>query len=404
MSANQSIRPFSPRKIAVDLKRDVSLSAITAGVMAVAVSFGGPGALIFQAAKAAGLTQAQLSSWIWAICIGSGFAGIVLSLKYREPVIAAWSTPGIALLAAGWAAYPYPEAVGAFVAAGLLLTASGMTGFFQALMDRIPRPVVAAMLAGILLRFGVGVFDYLGKSALLPGVMLAVFFTAKRMTPRYAILLTLLAGFAVAGFSGELDISRVHATLAVPVLTVPVFSLRAIIGLGLPLFLVTTTGQNATGLGVLRASGYNTPASPLVALTGACSTLLAPFGCSGVNLSSLTAAICTGPESHPDPARRYIAGIACGLSYLSVGVFGAALVRVFTALPGALIAVASGLALFGAITAGLAQAMEDAAKRDAALVTLLITASGVNFFGIGGAFWGLVGGLVTDWVFSRRRG
>jgi len=391
------------RKTTAHIARDVSLSAITAGVVAVAVSFGGPGALIFQAAKAANLSQAQLASWIWAICVGSGATGIILSLKYRVPVITAWSTPGIALLAAGWAAYPYPEAVGAFVVAGLLLTASGVTGFFQALMNRIPRPVVAAMLAGILLRFGVGVFDHLGKSPLLPGVMLAVFFAAKRMAPRYAILLTLLAGFATAWAAGALDIAPVHATFAVPVLTMPVFSLRAVMGLALPLFLVTTTGQNATGLGVLRASGYDIPASPLVALTGACSTLLAPFGSSGVNLSSLTAAICTGPEAHPDPARRYIAGITCGLCYLTVGVFGAALARVFMALPGALIAVASGLALFGAITSGLAQAMEDPAKRDAALVTLLITASGVQFFGIGGAFWGLVGGLAVDRIFSRTK-
>jgi len=386
------------------LRADLSLSAVAAGVVAVAVSFGGPAAIIFQAAKVAGLSQAQLSSWIWAICIGSGVTGVYLSLKYREPVVTAWSTPGVALLAAGWAAYPYPEAVGAFIVSGALITLCGVTGLFQAIMDRIPRPVVSAMLAGILFRFGVDVFGYLKDAPTLAGAMIAAYLVAKRTTPRYCIVVTLLTGFAVAWMSGALDFTRVDASLAVPVLTMPSFSLGAVIGLGLPLFLVTMTGQNATGLGVMRASGYHTPATPLVTLTGLCSTVLAPFGCHGVNLAAITAAICTGPEAHADPSKRYVAGVACGLCYLAVGVFGAALVGVFTALPGALIAVVSGLALFGAIISGLTQAMEDASRREAALVTLLVTVSGVSFFGIGSAFWGLAGGILADRVLSVRRG
>lgn len=382
---------------------DFSLSAAVAGVIAVAVSFGGPAAIIFQAAKVAGLSPAQLSSWIWAISIGSGLTGVYLSWRFREPVITAWSTPGVALLAAGWAAYPYPEAVGAFIVSGALITAAGASGVFQAMMDRIPKPVVSAMLAGILFRFGVDVFGFLKSAPVLAGVMIATYLTAKRVSPRYAIVCTLLSGFAAAGLTGGLDFSTVHASLAVPVLTMPSFRLGAIVGLGLPLFLVTMTGQNATGLGVMRASGYHTPATPLVTLTGLFSTVLAPFGCHGVNLAAITAAICTGPEAHADPSRRYVAGIVCGLCYLAVGVFGAALVGVFTSLPGALIAVVSGLALFGAIASGLTQAMEDAGRREAALVTLLITVSGVSFFGIGSAFWGLAGGLLADRVLHARR-
>ena len=382
---------------------DLSLSAVVAGVIAVAVSFGGPAAIIFQAAKVAGLSPAQLGSWIWAISIGSGITGIYLSLRFREPVITAWSTPGVALLAAGWAAYPYPEAVGAFIVSGALITVCGATGLFQAIMDRIPRPVVSAMLAGILFRFGVDVFGYLKDAPLLAGTMIAAYLAAKRLSPRYAIVCTLLAGFAVAALRGSLDFASVDASLAVPVLTMPSFRLRAVIGLGLPLFLVTMTGQNATGLGVMRASGYHTPASPIVTLTGLCSTVLAPFGCHGVNLAAITAAICTGPEAHADPSKRYVAGVACGLCYLTVGVFGAALVGVFMTLPGALIAVVSGLALFGAIISGLTQSMEDASRREAALVTLLITVSGVAFFGIGSAFWGLAGGIVADRALTRRR-
>jgi len=398
MNSSTSILPGSASRA---LARDFSLSALVAGLVAVAVSFGGPAAIIFQAARAASLDQAQLASWIWAICIGSGVTGVWLSMRYREPVVTAWSTPGVALLAAGWAGYPYPEAIGAFVVSAALITLCGVTGLFQALMDRIPRPVVSAMLAGILFRFGVDVFGFLKSAPLLAGVMIAAYLAAKRLSPRYAIVCTLLSGFAAAALGGSLDFSTVHASLAVPVLTWPVFSPGAVIGLGLPLFLVTMTGQNATGLGVMRASGYHTPGSPLVASTGLASLVLAPFGCHGVNLAAITAAICTGPEAHPDPARRYVAAVVCGACYLVVGAFGAALTGVFTALPGALIAVVSGLALFGAIASGLTQAMEEADRREAALVTLLITVSGVNFFGIGAAFWGLVGGLAADRVLSR---
>jgi benzoate membrane transport protein len=381
---------------------DFSLSAAVAGVIAVAVSFGGPAAIIFQAATVAGLSPAQLSSWIWAICIGSGLTGIYLSLRFREPVVTAWSTPGVALLAAGWAAYPYPEAIGAFIVSGALITVAGASGMFQTMMDKIPGPVVSAMLAGILFRFGVDVFGYLKKAPVLAGAMIIAYLAAKRLTPRYAMVCTLVAGFVTAWITGGLDFSSVDASLAVPVLTMPSFTLGAIMGLGLPLFLVTMTGQNATGLGVMRASGYHAPATPMVTLTGLCSTLLAPFGCHGVNLAAITAAICTGPEAHADPSRRYVAAVVSGACYLVVGVFGAALVGVFTSLPGALIAVVSGLALFGAIASGLTQAMEDASRREAALVTLLITVSGLSFFGIGSAFWGLAGGIVADRVLTGR--
>lgn len=399
-----SSSPPRASSVQPSLLQDFSLSAAVAGLIAVAVSFGGPAAIIFQAARAAQLDQAQLSSWIWAISIGSGVTGVLLSLRYREPVVTAWSTPGIALLATGWAAYPYPEAVGAFVIAAALITLCGVTGLFQALMDRIPRPIVSAMLAGILLRFGVDVFSWLGKAPLMAAAMIAAYLAAKRITPRYAILCALGSGFVVAACAGMLDFSAVSASLAVPLVTVPQFSMGAAIGLGLPLFLVTMTGQFATGFGVMRASGYTAPVSPIVSITGLASLCLAPFGGSGVNLAAITAAICTGPESHPDPAKRYVAGVVCGLAYITVGVFGAALVGLFTALPGALIAVVSGLALFGAIISGLTQAMEDASRREAALVTLLVTVSGVSFFGIGSAFWGLLGGLGADVVLRGRRG
>lgn len=400
------MRPISQSTTAtlLDLRRDFSLSAAVAGLIAVMVSYGGPAAIIFQASAKAGLTPGQLTSWIWAISIGSGLAGLVLSLAYRAPVIVAWSTPGAALLAAGWAAYPYPEAVGAFVLAGVAITVFGATGLFSALMERIPRAVVAAMLAGILFRFGVEVFTALSGAPLLVAPMLACYLVVKRLSPRYAILATLLAGLAASAALGLLHLGAVDAALARPELTRPDFRLGALMGLGVPLFLVTMTGQNATGLGVLRTAGYKTPGGPLVAATGALSTLLAPFGAHGINLAAITAAICTGAEAHADPERRYVAGVVCGLAYLVVGLFGATLVGVFAALPAPLVAVISGLALFGALMAGLTQAMGDAPQREAALVTFLITVSGVTLWGVGSAFWGLVGGVLANAALTARRG
>ncbi|MHC1700884.1 MAG: benzoate/H(+) symporter BenE family transporter [Humidesulfovibrio sp.] len=387
-----------------DLRRDFSVSAAVAGLIAVIVSYGGPAAIIFQAAAKAGLTSGQLTSWIWAISIGSGLAGLALSLRYRAPVIIAWSTPGAALLAAGWASYSYPEAIGAFVLAAVAITVFGATGLFSSLMERIPRAVVAAMLAGILFRFGVEVFTSLSGAPLLVAPMLACYLAAKRLSPRYAILATLCAGLAASAALGLLHLDGLDAALARPEFTAPDFSLGALIGLGVPLFLVTMTGQNATGLGVLRTAGYTTPGGPLVAATGALSTLLAPFGSHGINLAAITAAICTGPEAHADPDRRYVAGVVCGLAYLAVGLFGATLVGLFAALPGALVAAISGLALFGALMAGLTQAMDDEARREAALVTFLVTVSGVTLWGVGSAFWGLVGGVLANAALTARRG
>lgn len=404
------MRETSPRTLVLsqaaslgDLRRDFSLSASVAGVIAVMVSYGGPAAIIFQAASLAGLTADQLTSWIWAISIGSGVAGLVLSMAYRAPVIIAWSTPGAALLAAGWAAYPYPEAIGAFVFAAVAITVFGATGLFGALMERIPQAVVAAMLAGILFRFGVEVFTAMRATPLLVAPMLACYLAMKRLSPRYAIVATLAVGLVAAAALGLLDFSLVEASIARPELTAPVFSLGALIGLGVPLFMVTMTGQNATGLGVLRTAGYKTPGGPLVAATGALSTLLAPFGSHGINLAAITAAICTGPEAHGDPDKRYVAGVVCGLAYLVVGLFGATLVGIFTALPPGLIAAISGLALFGALQNGLTQAMADEARREAALVTFLLTVSGVSVFGVGSAFWGLVGGVLANAALTARK-
>jgi benzoate membrane transport protein len=385
------------------LRRQASLSAVTAGLIAVTVSYTGPLAILVQAARAARLDEAQLSSWIWAISIGSGLTGILLSAATRAPIITAWSTPGAALLVTALPLYTFPQAVGAYLLSAALLTLFGLTGLFERAMARLPIGLVAAMLAGILFKFSAAVLTSLGEWPGLVLPLVATFFAARRWLPRYAVVLTLLLGAAIVWGAGRVDLSHVRPALAVPVFTWPELSMPALVGLGLPLFLVTLTSQNATGMGVLRAAGYTVPASPLVTVTGLASLLLAPFGCHALNLAAITAAICTGPEAHADRDRRWVAGVACGAFYVVVGLFGATLALAFGALPDALITTLGGLALLGALTGGLATAMTEERTREGAITTFVVTASGVSFLGVGAAFWGLVGGGAVHLLLTWRR-
>ena len=383
--------------------RDVSLSALVAGLVAVLVSYSGPFAVITQAAHAGHLTEAQTTSWVWAISIGSGVTCFVLSLWTRMPVITAWSTPGAALLISSLGSYSFSAAVGAYLFAAVAMTIIGLTGALGWVMDRIPRGIVAALLAGILLHFVLVAFQTVPSAPLLTVPVIVAFVVAKRLVPRYAVLIALVAGAAIAGAQGELaDMGSVSAQIAAPTFTMPSFSLLAIVSIGLPLLLVTLTSQNAPGLEVMRAAGYEPDDRKLVTGTGLASVLLAPFGGHAINLAAITAAICTGEEAHPDPRRRYIAGMATGVFYLLVGLFSVGLVQLFTALPVALIAVVAGVALLGAVLNGLVGAMDDVKARDASLITLAVTASGVTVADIGSAFWGLVAGLVVYAVLTRE--
>lgn len=364
------------------LRQQASLSAVTAGLVAVTVSFTGPLAILVQAARAAHLSEAQLSSWIWAIAVGSGVTGLWLSAVTRAPIITAWSTPGAALLVTALPLYGYPQAIGAYLLSAVLLTAFGASGLFDRAMALLPMGLVAAMLAGILFKFSASILSALGQWPGLVLPMLATFFAARRWLPRSAVVLTLAVGAAITWGSGRVDLSGVRPALAVPVLTWPELSGPALVGLGLPLFLVTLTSQNATGMGVLRAAGYAVPARGLVTVTGLASVALAPFGSHALNLAAITAAICTGPEAHPDPGRRWVAGVACGAAYVVVGLFGATLALAFGALPDALISTLGGLALLGALTGGLTAAMTEARTREGAVVTFVVTASGVSFLSL----------------------
>lgn len=384
------------------LLRDLSLSAVLAGVVAVVVSYSGPLVIVLSAARAGHLDSAQTGSWIWAISIGSGLTCIGLSLLTRMPVITAWSTPGAALLVTSIGSYAYGEVIGAFVVSGAVIALIGVTGVFGRLMRLVPGAVVSAMLAGILFSFGTGVFTSLEHTPVIAGSVLLAYLLGKRWLPRYAVLLALAAGVLCSAATSKLHIRLDHVGLVQPVFTTPSFSVAALIGIAVPLTLATLASQNAPGVGVLAASGYRPDDRLLVGSTGLVSAVLAPFGSHAVNLAAITAAICTGPEAHRDPRRRYVAGVACGLVYLVVGAFGSTLVAFFAGLPKELVAAVAGVALLGALSGGLTGAVREGKDREAAVISFLTTASGVSLFGIGSAFWGLVFGVAAHLVLSGR--
>lgn len=385
------------------LMRDFSLSAAVAGFIATVISYAGPLVIIFQAADAAHLSRELLSSWVWAISIGSALLGIGLSLRYRVPIIIAWSAPGSALLVALLPGISMNEAVGAYLLSSLIIFLVGISGAFDRVIGKLPGAIAAAMLAGILLRFGTGLFVSLQGQ---PGLVLAMFVTylvCKRLLPRYAVMAVLVVGCVIAMLTGQLHREALVIGLATPVWVTPQFSLSATLNVALPLVMVALTGQFVPGMAVLRASGYATPASPIIACSALGTALLAPFGCHGLNLAAITAAICTGREAHEDPGKRYVAGVVGGLCYLVLGIFGATLVSLFAAFPKELIAALAGLALFAAIAGALANAMAVPHDREAALVTFLTTASGMSLFGLSAAFWGLIFGMAAHLLSGARR-
>ena len=382
---------------------DWSISGWVAGFVAVLVGFASSVAIVLQAASAAGADAAVMASWIGILGFGMGLTCIGFSWYYKEPILTAWSTPGAALLATSLQGITLPEAVGVFIFSAVLTTALGLSGWFDKLTSRIPLPIAAAMLAGIMLKFGLDIFVSLQTSPALVLLMIAIFLLAKRFWPRYAVPLVLLAGVLFCVSRQQLDFSSVELSLVQLVWVAPAWSWSALLGVGIPLFVVTMTSQNIPGLAVLRSSGYQTPVSPLLSWTGLITLVTAPFGNFSINLAAITAAICSGPEAHPDPAKRYTAGIAAGVFYLLTGLAGATVVALFAAFPKALIATVAGLALLGTIAANLSLATVDTKHRDAAILTLLITASGISFFGIASAFWGLVAGLLTSGWFGWQR-
>ncbi|MFM5449376.1 benzoate/H(+) symporter BenE family transporter [Aeromonas veronii] len=376
---------------------------LVAGFLAVMVGYTSSVILIIQAATAAGADTAQVASWLWTLGIGMGVSCIGLSLYYRIPILTAWSTPGAALLITTLGNFTLAEAIGAFVISSLLITLCGISGWFDRLMKHIPAPLAAAMLAGVLLRFGLELFKVAQQDPLLLGTLLLAFLLGRHLWPRYTMVLVLGVGMLICSVRGDLQMGTLHWQLASPVWTWPAFSLDALFGIALPLFIVTMTSQNMPGIAILRAHGYQPATSSLISWTGLTGLLLAPFGGYAFNLAAITAAICMGKEVDPDTKRRWPAAVWAGCFYLVTGCFGATVAALFSAFPAALVTCVAGLALLSTIGSSLHSALQQDEAREAALLTFIITASGISLLGIAAACWGLLIGLAIYQFQSYRQ-
>jgi len=374
--------------------KDFSISTLVAGFVTVLVGFTSSGVLIFQAAQSLGASPAEIASWIWALGLGMGLTTLGLSLYYRMPIVTAWSTPGAALLIGSSSGLSLAEAVGGFIISAVLIILTGFSGVFERAMRKIPLSLASAMLAGVLLKFGMNVFVAMQTELAMVLGMFIMYLVMRRLSARYAVVVTLAFGIAYAAIAQQLTFNLMHFEFAQPIWTTPVFSINSF-AIAIPLFIVTMASQNIPGVSVLRGSGYNVPLSPVIGWIGTANAALAPFGGYALNLAAITAAICTGREAHEDPKKRYTAAISAGVFYCLIGIFGATITSLFLAFPTELILAIAGLALFGTIGNGLATALNKESEREAALITFLVTASGMTLFGLGAAFWGLLAGLAA---------
>ena len=380
-------------------------ASFSAAAVATVIGFGGTVALIVQAGQTLGASPAQIISMVTALCLGIGLPGAVLSWRLKMPVVLAWSTPGAALLAASTLGLGWSTAVGAFVLAGLLMVLTGLVPALGRLAERIPAAIASAMLAGVLLPFCLKLFLVFPTDMALAAGLLAVFLVMRRVAAAWALPAVLVAAFAVLALRGQVGLPAGTGLFGELSPVMPAFDWKAAISLALPLYLVTLASQNLPGLVVLRAAGYAPPAGKLIFWGGLTSTLLAPFGAHGVNLAAITAAICTGPEAHPDQDRRWTVGVIYGLIYLVVALFAAPLAGLFIAMPTGALAVITGLALIAPLTGSLTGMMGVTEDREAAVLTFAATASGVALFGVGSAFWGLAVGFIAlaarRWIRAR---
>lgn len=381
----------------------IPLPTVLSGFVAVLVGYASSAAIIWQAAIAAGATTGQIAGWMTALGIAMGVSTLALSVWYRAPILTAWSTPGAALLVTGLQGVTIQDAIGVFIVANALIVLCGVTGLFARLMQIIPHSLASAMLAGILLRFGLQAFNSLNNELLLCGSMLLAWLVLKVVAPRYAVIAAMLVGIAIALLKGDIVTNNIDLSPVIPEFIAPHFSLAHSISIALPFFLVTMASQNAPGIATMKASGYSLPVSPLIIFTGLLALLFSPFGVYSICIAAITAAICQSPDAHPDAQRRWLAAAAAGMFYLLAGVFGGSVTGLMAALPASWIQMLAGLALLGTISGSLYQALLHEAERDAAIVTFLVTASGLTLLGIGSAFWGLIAGGICYAVLRLSR-
>lgn len=389
-----------------DLPSTVSLSGLTAGFIVILISYTGPLLIVLQAAAAANLTPEQTSSWVWALVVGTGIGTMFMSLLFRQPITSPYSTAGAALLITSLVQFPLSEAIGAYIVAALGVMLLGISGLFGRVMRIIPQPVVLAVLAGVLLRFGLGVFNAIDDSPTNPLMiisMVAVYFTLKRLKFRAPSLGAMLIGMVIAGTLGQLNFTEVRLAPTLPLVYAPTFTLNAILSLSLPLFALAISSQYAPGQAVLIGNGFNAPLNGILTITGAFSVILAFFGGHGNCLGALTAAIVVGPDAQPDPRKRYGTAVFSGLYHVIVGFFGTTVVDLFRGFPLVFVSTIAGLSLSGIIASSLGGAMEKHDHRDAAIVAFLCTAGDFTLLGIGAPFWGLVAGVAVHLLMQARR-
>lgn len=369
-------------------------SHVSSALIAAMVGFAGTLALIVAAAQAVGATAAQTVSWITAISLVKALEAGYLTWRHRMPILTAWSTPGAALIGAS-AGIALDAAAGAFLLAGGLIVATAAFRPLGRLIERIPMSIAAAMLAGVLLPFVLGAFQAIPQAPALALAMIAVYALVRPFSPLFAVVIALAAGISACAALGLIG-PLAHAFTA-PALefVMPRIEWSVLVGLGVPLYLVTMASQNLPGFAVLRASGYTPPVQQALAVTGAGSIASAFFGAHTTNLAAITAALCTGPDVDRDPSRRWPAGMVYALAWLGLALAGASGVALLAALPPALVAVVVGLALLGPLVGALGTAMRDEDERYPALLAFAVSAAGVSFGGVGAAFWGLAAGLLA---------
>ena len=384
------------------LKEDWSISATVAGFLAVLISYSGPLIIFFQAAQKAQVSPAMMISWIWGISIGAALAGIYLSIKYKTPVITAWSAPGTALLVTLFPNISLNEAIAAYITSAIVIFLIGITGYFDKLLKWIPQDVAAGMMAGILFQFGLGLFTATDSMPIIVFGMLLVFLISKRLSPRYAMIWVLLTGVVLSFTLGKINPVDVNFQLAIPQFIAPTWTWNSTLNLAIPLILVSLSGQFLPGMAIMKLSGYDTPAKPIITATSIASLAVACVGGITIVLASITAAMCMGKDAHELKEKRYIAGIANGIFYILGGLFAGSIVMLFSLLPKELVAALAGLALLGAIGTNMSVAMKNEANRDAALITFLATASGMHFLGLSSVFWGICIGVAAHVILTKR--
>jgi benzoate membrane transport protein len=386
-----------------NLLRDFSVPAAFAGFITCLVGISVSAVLVIQTAQTLGASDAQISSWFWSLCLGIGLCGLVLSWLFKYPVATSWSTAGLAMILASASGYQLNEAIGAFVVCGLLTAILGFSGIFGRLLAFIPSSLTSAMLAGVLLKFGISLFNSLHDNISFILVLLGVYVLSKRLMPRYSIVLTVVAAVLSCSWFMPFQLPQLNWQITTPVWVTPEFNVAAVLGLALPLLVINMASQYLPGIAIIQAYGYQPHVKHLIGWTGTVQTLLAPFGCFAVNTAAISAAISLDDQAHPDPKRRYIAGMSSGICYIIVALFAATLTQALLSFPLLLITAVAGIALLGTISHNISLAFADAEHREAALMTFLMSASGIQFFSIGSAFWGLVLGLVVSWILKPKQ-